>query len=157
MVTSCQNDVLSTAFCDAKYILGMEELTEFSMKNSLTLPSLAIKYFSSLKDENDEPIHTYTDPFKRNFVRISIKGGRCNAFNQHYKFEFSDEMFNTISKELNVNGNFCDLLETYFEFLKKYEKLYAEEFDSKSEDYTHINQKEKTDYTKNELDILPIH
>ena len=115
-----KNDVLSTAFCYARYTMGMEELTEFGMKNSLTLPSLANKYFNSLRDENDEPIYTYTDPFMRNFVRKAIKGGRCNAFNQHYKSEISDEVFNIISKELNVDdGNICDILEKYFEFLKK--------------------------------------
>ena len=41
----------------------MEELTNFGMKNSLTLPWLANKSFNSLGDENDEPIYTYTDPF----------------------------------------------------------------------------------------------
>ena len=55
----------------------MEKLNNFGMKNTLSLPSLTNKYFSSLGDENDEPIYTYTDPFVRN----SIKGGRCNAFN----------------------------------------------------------------------------
>ena len=101
--------------------MGLQELTNFGMKHSLTLPSLAKKYFTSLRDENDEPTFTYTNPFMKNFVRQSIKGGRCNAFNQHYKSEFSDEVFNVISKELNVNGNICDTLETYFEFLSKYQ------------------------------------
>ena len=41
----------------------------------------------------------------RNFVRQSIKRGRLNAFNQHYKSETSDEVYNIISKELNANGN----------------------------------------------------
>ena len=36
--------------------MGMEESTEFRMKNSLSLPSFANKYFNSLRDENDEPI-----------------------------------------------------------------------------------------------------
>ena len=70
----------------------------------------------------------------RNFVRQSIRRGRCNAFNQHYKFETSDGVFNIVSKELNVNGNLCDLLEKYFENLSKYEKQYATEFDSKYDD-----------------------
>ena len=105
-----KNDVGSTAFCYARYTMGMEEITGFGMKNSLTLPSLANKYFNSLRDENDEPFYTYTHPFTRNSVRQSIKGGRCNAFNQHYKSEISDEVFNIISKELNVNGNICELL-----------------------------------------------
>ena len=46
-----------------------------------------------------------------NFVRKSIKGGRCNAFNQHYMSEISDEVFDIISKELNLNGNVCDIPE----------------------------------------------
>ena len=76
----------------------MEELPNFGMKISLTLPSFANKYFNTLKDETDEPICTYTDPFMKNFVRNSIKGGRCNAFIQGYKPEFSDNVFIMIQK-----------------------------------------------------------
>ena len=123
--------------------MGMEELTGFGMKNSLTLPSLANKFFNSLKDENNEPIYTYTDPFIRNFVRKSIEGGRCNAFNLQYKSEGSDEVFHIISKELNVNGNICDILGKYFEVLNNYEKQHAKEFDSKYDDYRNFDQKEK--------------
>ena len=65
----------------------------------------------------------------RNFVRKANKGGRCNVFNQHYKSEISDEVFNIISKELKVSGNICEILEKYFEFLNKYEKQYTNEFD----------------------------
>ena len=93
----------------------------------------------------------------RNFVRKSIKGGRCNAFNQHYKSEISDEVFNNFSKELNVNGNVCDILEKYSEFLNKYEKQYTKEFDSKYDDYRDIDRKEKTDYVNKKLKTLSIH
>ena len=89
--------------------MGMEELTEFGMKKSSTLPSLANKYFNSLRGENDEQIFTYKDPFMRFFVRKSINRGRCNAFNQQYKSETSDEFFNKISKKLDVNVKICDL------------------------------------------------
>ena len=152
-----KNDVLSTAFCYARYTMGMEELTKFGMKNSLTLPSLANKYFNSLRDENDELIYNCTDPFMRNFVRKAIKGGRCNAFNQHYKSKISDEVFNIVSKELNVNGNICEILEKYFEFLNKYEKQYAKEFDSEYNDYRDIDQKEKEKYVNRKLNMLQIH
>ena len=155
-----KNDVISTAFCYARFTMGMEELTKFGMKNSLTLPSLANKYFNSLRDENDEPIYTYTDPFMRNFVRKAIKGGRCNAFNPYYKSENSDEVFNIISKELNVDnvgGNMCDILENYFKFLNKHEKEYEKEFDSKYNDYRDINPKEKEKDVNKKLNMLPIH
>ena len=152
-----KNDVLSTAFCYARYTMGMEELTAFGMKNSLTLPSLANKIFKSLRDENDEPIYTYTDPFMRNFVRKSTKGGRCNAFNQHYKSEGSDEVFDNISKELNVNGNECEILEKYFELLNEHEKQDAEEFNSKCDDYRDFDQKENTEYINKKLNMLSHH
>ena len=135
----------------------MEELTGFGMRNSLTLPSLAKKFFNSLRDENDEPIYTYTDPFMRNFVRKSLKGGGCNAFIQHYNSENSDEVFNIISKLFNVNGNVCDILEQYFKILNKYEKQYAKEFDSNYDDYRDIDQKEKEKYVNKELNMLSIH
>ena len=64
--------------------MGMEKLTNVGMKNSITLPSLAYNYFNSFRDNDDEPIYTYTDSFMRNFVRDSIEGCRCDAFNQHY-------------------------------------------------------------------------
>ena len=125
--------------------MGMKELTNFGMKNSLTLPSLANKYFNSLRNEDDERNYTFTELFMRNYVRKAIKGGRCNAFNQHYISEISDEVFNIISKELNVNGNICDILEKYFEVLSKFEKQNAKKFDSKYDDYRDIDQKEKTE------------
>ena len=64
-----KNDVLSTGSSYARYSKGMEELTRFGMKNCLTLPSLANKYFNSLRDESDEPIYTYNDEFMGHFVR----------------------------------------------------------------------------------------
>ena len=40
-----KNDVLSIPFCYTKYRKGMDQLTNFGMKNSLTVPSLAKKFF----------------------------------------------------------------------------------------------------------------
>ena len=50
-----ENAVLSSAFSYARNTIGREELTSCGLKNSLTLPSLANKYFNGLRDENDEP------------------------------------------------------------------------------------------------------
>ena len=105
----------------------MEELTGFGMKNSLTLPSLANKYFNSLRDENDEPIYTYNDEYMRHFVRKSIKGGRCTALNQYYKSTVSDEVFNIMSQELGVDGNICEILDKYFEYTNKHRNKIEDE------------------------------
>ena len=93
-----KNDLLSPAFCYARKIMGLKELTIFRIKSVLTLPSLANRYFNSLKDENDEPIFTYTDHFMRTFERNSTKSGRFNAFKQYKKTRSFDEVFNSISK-----------------------------------------------------------
>ena len=87
----------------------------------------------------------------RNFVRNSNKGGFCNAFDQHYKSEVSDEIPNFSSKKRNVNGNICDLLEKFFKLLCNYGKLYAKDFDLKCDDYRDIKQKEKVDCINNKL------
>ena len=65
----------------------------------------------------------------RKVVRQSLKASRRNAFSQHYKSIVSYNVFNIISGELDLNANICEILEKYFEFLSKYEKTYAKEFD----------------------------
>ena len=155
-----KNDVLSTAFSYARYSKGMEELTGFGMKNSSNLPSLANKYFNSLKDESDEPIYTYNDEFMRHFVRKSIKGGRCSALNQYYKSIISQEVFNIISKELNINDikdNVCEIFDKYFEYTNKQRKIIEDKNDSKFNDYRDIDEQEKTEHINKELNKLPIH
>ena len=146
-----KNDVLSTAFSYARYSKGMEELTGFGMKNSLTLQSLANNYFNSLSDESDEPIYTYNDEIMRHFVRQSIKGGRCSALNQYYRSNISQEVFNIFSKELNVNGNdnVCEIIDKYFEYTNKQRKII--------EDYRDIDVEERTEHINKELNKLPIH
>ena len=92
------------------------------MEKILTLPSLANKYFNNLRDENNEPIYISNDEVMQHFVRQSIKGRRCSAPNQYYKRNNSDEVFNIISKELDINGNVCEILEKYFEYTINMEK-----------------------------------
>ena len=149
--------MLSTAVSYARYVRSMEELTGFGMKNSSTLPSLANKYFNSLRVENDEVIHTYNDEFMRHFVRQSIKGGRCSASNQYCKSNISDKVFNIISKKSDNSGNVCEILERYFEYTNKHRKIIESEHDSPSKDYRDIDEEERTEHINKELNKLPIH
>ena len=148
--------MLSTAFSYARYAKGMEGLTGFGMKNSLTLPALANKYFS-LRDENDEPIYTYNDEFMRHFVRQSMKGAHCSALNQFYNSNISDEVVNIISKELDSNGNVCEILEKYFEYTNKQKKTIEDEYDSQFNDYRDNDEEKGTEHINKELNKLPIH
>ena len=69
-----KQDVLCTAFSYARYCTGMEEITGFSMKDSLSAPRLGWKYFNSSRKEEDEPVYTYDDEYMRYFKRQSKKG-----------------------------------------------------------------------------------
>ena len=155
-----KNDVLSTVFSYARYSKRMEELTGFGMKNCLTLPSLANEYFNSLRDESDEPIYTYNDEFMRHFVRKSIKGGPCSALKQFYKSNISKEVFNIISKELNIddnNENVCEIIDKYFDYTNEQKKIIEDEYDSNSKDYRDIDEEERSEHNNKELNKLPIH
>ena len=100
-----KNYVLCTAFSYARYLKAMEELTGFSMKDCLSLPGLRVKYFNSLRTEQNEPIYTYNDKYMRWFVRQAAYGGRVCAFNHYYKSKNCDDILKIRSKELCVKGN----------------------------------------------------
>ena len=129
-----KSDVLSTAFVCALYTMGMVKLTGFGMKYSSTLLSPAKVYFNSSRDENDEFIYTYINEFLRHFVRRSIKGGRSSVLNQYYTSTISDDVFNIISQELNVQDNICEIIDNYFEFTNKHGKIKKKEYDSQVKD-----------------------
>ena len=59
----------------------MQEITGFSMKGCLSAPGLGWKYFSSTRDQNDEPIYTFDDKYMRYFHKQSFEGGRVCSFN----------------------------------------------------------------------------
>ena len=124
----------------------MKELTAFGMKNSSTLPSLANKSFNNLKDKNDVRLYTYNDEFMRHFVRQSINGDHCSALKQYYKSNISDKVFNIISKELDIKGNVCEILERCFEYTKKTFKKRENEYDSKFIDYRDNDEEERTEH-----------
>ena len=76
----------------------------------------------------------------RYFVRQGIKRGHCAIPNQYFRSISSDEAIIIFLKELNLNGNICEILVTYFESIKKIENKY----DSQFEDYRVINEKGKS-------------
>ena len=47
----------------------MGDFTGFSMKDCLSVPGLAWKYFNSLRTDEDESVFTYNDKYMRWFVR----------------------------------------------------------------------------------------
>ena len=93
----------------------------------------------------------------RIFLRQSIKGGRCRSFNQNYKSTISDENFNIVSNELNVNGNVCEIIEKFFEYTNKHRKRLENEYVSPFKGYRDIIQDERTTCINNKINKLTIH
>ena len=118
------NNVLCTAFSYARYIEAMEEITGFSMKDCLSLPGLGLKYFSSLRTEEDEPIYTYNDDYMRWFVRQAAYRGRVCAFNQYYKSKSCDDILKIISQQLKIEGSVYDKMETYMKHKSEHFKIF---------------------------------
>ena len=152
-----KNDVLCTAYSYARYIKDMEEITGFSMKDSLSLPGLGWKYFNSLRTEEDEPIYTYNDKYMRWFVRQSIKGGRVCSFNQYYKSKHCDDILKIINKELAVKGTVYDTIEAYMEYKNKHFKIFEIEYEDQFDDYGDENVEEKEKYINEKLSELRLH
>ena len=149
--------VLCTVFGYARYSKGMEKITGYEMKNSLTLPSLGWKNLTSLRDESDEPIYIYKDKFMRWFVRQCIKGGRCSSFVLYSKFKIANNAFKATSRELNVKENICEVIEACVEYMCREKKTIEKEYDSSFDDYRKNNEKEEEKYVRNQLSKLPIH
>ena len=77
-----KNNVLCTAINYARYCKAMQEITAFSMKDYLSVPGLRLKYFNSLRTDQDDSIYTYNDKNMKWFVRKAAYGGLVCAFNQ---------------------------------------------------------------------------
>ena len=113
------------------------------MEDCLSLPVLGLKYFNSLRTEEDEPIYTYNDKYMRLFVRQAAYGGRVCAFNQYYKSKSCDDILKIIFKELNVKGSVYDKIEAYMKYKNKHFKIFEKEYGNQFSDYRNENIKEK--------------
>ena len=149
-----KNDVLCTAYSYARYIKAMEEITDFSMKDCLSLPGLGWKYFNLLKTEEDEPIYTYNEKYMRWFVRQSIKGGRVCAFNEHYKSKQCDDILKILNNELAVKGTVYDTIEAYMEYKNKLFKIFEKEYEDQFDNYRDKNVEEKEKFIIEKLSNL---
>ena len=135
----------------------MKEITDFSMKDCLSLPGLGWKYFNSLRTEEDEPIYTYNDKYMRWFVRQSKKGGRVCAFNQYYKSKHFKDIKKIISKFLDVKGTVYEIFEEYLKYKKKKYDIFEKEYEARFDDYRDENEEDKEKYINKKLGDLTIH
>ena len=152
-----KNDVLCTAFSYASYIKAMQEITGFSMKDCLSLLGLGLKYFNSLRTEEDEPIYTYNDKYIRWFVRQAAYGGHVCAFNQYYKSSMYDDILKITSKELKIEGNTYEKIEAYMKYKNEHFEIFEKENEDQFNDHRNENIEQKEKYINEKLSDFPIH
>ena len=154
-----KNDVFCTAFSYARYCMAMQEIRGFSIKDCLSVPGLGLKYFNSLRTEEDEPIYTYNDKYMSWFVRQAAYGGLVCAFNQYYRSKTSRDILKVLSKELNLDAkeNVYKIIEAFMQYKKDHLKINKEEYESRFNDYRDINEEEMKKYINKNLSELPIH
>ena len=127
------------------------------MKDCLSLPGLGLKYFNSLRTEQDEPIYFCNDKYMRHFVRQAAYGGCVCAFNQYYKSKSCDDILKIISEELCVKGNDYDIIEAYMEYKNKHFKIFEKVYENQFNDYRDENLDEKEIYINEKLSNLRLH
>ena len=66
-------------------------------------------------------------------------------------------MFEIISKELDINGNVCEIIDKHFEFTNKHRKSIGNEYDSQLDDYRDKDEEERNKYVNRRLRKLPMH
>ena len=66
-------------------------------------------------------------------------------------------MLNTILKELNTNGNICEILGKNFEYTIRQRKIIEDEYDSQFDDYRDNDEEERTKHINKELSKSTIH
>ena len=80
-----------------------QKMTGFGIKDCLTEASLGWKCFGTYN--KDREFYTFNNKYVRDFIRKSIKGGRCGTFIRYFESNQCEEILNTIKKYLKINDN----------------------------------------------------
>ncbi|ESO88564.1 hypothetical protein LOTGIDRAFT_165347 [Lottia gigantea] len=133
-----KRDTLCLGACLIKYNQVTKEVVNQNMSNNLTAPSLSLKGWYYLyhydkemveeewyettrmvakhtEKENIEKVYSHTNPFIRNFIRRSIKGGRVSANRKSFETNKMDEICNVLKEHISQteSNNIIDLFKEY--------------------------------------------
>ncbi|ESO86290.1 hypothetical protein LOTGIDRAFT_167333 [Lottia gigantea] len=125
---NAKRDTLCLGACVIKYNQVTKEVVNQNMSNNLTAPSLSLKGWYYLyhydkemveeewyettrmvakhtEKENVEKVYSHTNPFIRNFIRRSIKGGRVSANRKSFETNKMDEICNVLKEYISQSEN----------------------------------------------------
>ena len=149
------SDALCVAFIYARNSMEMQKMTGFGIKDCLTEASLGWKCFGTYN--KDKEFYTFNDKYVRDFIRKSIKGGRCGAFIRYFESNQCEEILNTIKKHLKINDNeISNIIDKYLKYINTKRDEYTLEFENGEKDYRKINKKELEKFLDKKLGELTI-
>ena len=149
------SDVLCLAFIYARHSMEMQKMTGFGIKNCLTEASLGWKYFVTYN--KDIEFYTFNDKYVRDFIRKSIKGGGCGAFNRYFESNQCENILNIIKKHLKLNDNeISNIIDEYLKYITTKRDEYTLEFENGGKDHRKINKKELDKFLERKLGELNI-
>ena len=149
------SDVLCLAFIYARHSMEMQKMTGFGIKACLTEATLGWKSFGTYN--KDREFYTFNDKYVRDFIRKSIKGGRCGAFNRYFESNQCENILNTIKKHLKKNDNeISNIIDKYLKYINTKSNEYTLEFENGEKDYRKINKKELEKFLERKLGELEI-
>ena len=149
------SDVLCLAFIYARHSMEMQKMSGFGIKDCLTETSLGWICFG--KYNRNRELYTFNDKYVRDFIRKSIKGGRCGSYIRYFESKQFDEIMSTIKKHLKINDNeISNIVDEYLKYINNKRKEYKLEFENNEKDYRKIIKKELDDFIDKKLGELEI-
>ena len=149
------SDVLCLAFIYARHSMEMQKMSDFGIKDCLTEASLGWKCFGTYN--KDRGFYTFNNKYVRDFIRRSIKGGRCGAFIRYFESNQCEEILNTIKNHLKIDCNeISNIIEKYLNYINTKREEYTLEFENGEKDYRKTNKKELQKFLGSKLGELNI-
>ena len=133
----------------------MQKMSGFGIKDCLTEASLGWKCFGTYN--KDREFFIFNDKYVKDFIRKSIKGGRCGDFIRYFESNQCEEILNTLKKHLKINDNeISNIIDEYLKYINTKRNEFKLEFENGEKDYRRINKKELDKFLERKLGELEI-
>ena len=128
------SDVICLAFIYARHSMQMQKMSGFGIKDRSTQASLGWKCFRTYN--KDREFYTFNKKYVRDFIRKSIKGGRCGAFIRYFESSQCENILNIIKKYLKINDNeISNIIDKYLKYINTKRDEFKTEFENGEKDY----------------------
>ena len=145
------NDVLGLAALIAKHGIIIQKITGVSFKKSLTESSLSWATLGKYLNQEGKSFYTPKNKYVRDFIHKSVHGGRVFALNRRFVSSIFNDILIILEKYSSKKLELSDMIEEYFNRIKKVREYYIKKYESRFNDYRRMDTEEINMLTKNLL------